>query len=56
MIVDSSPKLTHSDWIKEQSKDSDIKCIIQLLKSDKLKKYVCREMDFIWSCSPFEIS
>ena len=24
MVVDSSPKLTHSDWIKEQSEDSDI--------------------------------
>ena len=45
MVVDSSPKLTHSDWIKEQSKDSDINHIIQLLKSDKLKKYVARDMD-----------
>ena len=45
MIVDSSPKLTHNDWIKEQSEDLDINQIIQLLKSDKLKKYVAREMD-----------
>ena len=45
MVVDSSPELTHSDWIKEQSKDLDINLIIQLLKSDKLKKYVAREMD-----------
>ena len=44
MIVDSSPKLTHSDCIKEQSEDSDINHLIQLLKSDKLKKYVAREM------------
>ena len=42
MVVDSSPKLTHIDWIKEQSEDSDIDHIIQLLKSDKLKKYVAR--------------
>ena len=47
MVVDSSPKLTHSNWIKEQSKGSDINLIIQLLKSDKLKKYVAKEMD--WS-------
>ena len=45
MVVDSSPKLTHNDWIKEQSEDSDINLIVQLLKSDKLKKYVAREMD-----------
>ena len=45
MMVDNLPKLTHSDWIQEQSKDLDINLIIQLLKSDKLKKYVAREMD-----------
>ena len=45
MVVDSSPKLTHNDWIKEQSEDSDINHIIQLLKTDKLKRYVAREMD-----------
>ena len=45
MVMDSSPKLPHSDWIKEQSEDSDINHIIQLLKSDKLKKYVARETD-----------
>ena len=45
MVVDSSPKLTHNDWIKEQSEDSDINHIVQLLKSDKLRKYVAREMD-----------
>ena len=47
MIVDSSPKLMHSDWIKEQSKDLDINHIIQLLKSNKPKKYVVREMDHL---------
>ena len=43
--MDSLPKLTHDDWIREQCKDADINHIIQLLKSDRLKKYVDREMD-----------
>ena len=37
MVVDSFPKLTDSDWVKEQSEDSDINLIIQLLKSEKLE-------------------
>ena len=45
IVVDSSLKLIHDDWVKEQSEDSDIGLLIQLLKSDKLKKYVAREMD-----------
>ena len=45
MVMDSSPKLTHCEWIKEQSEDLDINQIIQLLKSNKLKKYVPKEMD-----------
>ena len=45
MMVDSLPKFTHSDCIKELSEDSDINLIVQLLKSDKLKKYVAGEMD-----------
>ena len=45
VVVDSSPKLTHSDWVKEQSEDTDISLLIQLLKSDRLKKYVARETD-----------
>ena len=45
MVADSSPKLTRNDWIKEQSKYSDINLIVQLIKSDKLKKYVARETD-----------
>ena len=45
MVVDSSPKLTYNDWIRQQSEDSDINLIVQLFKSDKLKKYVAREMD-----------
>ena len=34
MVVDSALKLPHNDWIKEQSDDSDITLIIQLLRSD----------------------
>ena len=45
MIVNSSPKLTHYNWVKEQHDDSDIGLLIQLLKADKLKRYVAREMD-----------
>ena len=44
-IVDSSPELTNSDWIWEQSEDPNISLIIQLLKSEKLKSYVAKEMD-----------
>ena len=44
MVVDGSPKLTHNDWIKEQE-DSDISLLVQLLKTDKLKKYIAKEMD-----------
>ena len=28
MVVDSSPKLTHKNWIKEQSEDLDINLIV----------------------------
>ena len=45
MVVDSSSKLTHNDWVKEQNEDTDICLLVQLLKSDKLKKYVARETD-----------
>ena len=45
LVVDSSPKLTNNDLMKEQSEDSDINLIIQLLKSDKLKRYVAKEAD-----------
>ena len=45
LIVDSSPKLTNNDWIREQSEDPNINLIIQLLRSEKLKSYVAREMD-----------
>ena len=45
MVVDSTPKLTHDDWVKEQCEDSNIGLLVQLLKSDKLKRYVARELD-----------
>ena len=45
LIVDSSPKLTNHDWIREQSEDPNINLMIQLLKSGKLKNYVTREID-----------
>ena len=45
MVVDSSPKLTRNNWIKEQSEDTDINLTVQLLKSHKLKKYVAKETD-----------
>ena len=38
MVVDGSPELAHDDWVREQSEDTDIGLLIQLLKSDKLKK------------------
>ena len=45
LVVDSSPKLTNKDWIREQSEDSSIGPFIQLLKCDKLKNYVALELD-----------
>ena len=42
-VVNSTPKLTHR--VKEQHEDSDIGLLVQLLKSNKVRKYVAREMD-----------
>ena len=42
MVVDSTPKLTHDDWVKERHEDSNTGLLVQLLKSDKLKRYVAR--------------
>ena len=36
MLVNSTPKLTYSEWVKEQHEDSDIGSVIQLLKTDKV--------------------
>ena len=44
-MVDSSPKLTNKDWIREQPEDTSIGPIIQLLKCDILKNYVVKELD-----------
>ena len=38
MVVDSMPKLTHDDWVKEQCEHSDVGLLVQLLKSNKLKR------------------
>ena len=54
LVVDSSPKLTNKDWIREQSEDSSIGPIIQLLKSDKLKNYVTKELDSSGVCVPMK--
>ena len=45
LVVDSSPKLTNNEWIRGQSEDPNISLIIPLLKSEKLKSYVAKEID-----------
>ena len=45
MLVNSTPKLTQHEWVKEQHEDSDIGLLVQLLKAGKLKRYVAREVD-----------
>ena len=45
MLVNSTPKLTYSEWVKEQHEDSDIGSVIQLLKTDKVGKNVAKETD-----------
>ena len=45
VIVDSTLKLTRNDWIKEQMDNTDISRVIELLKTDRLSKYVAQEMD-----------
>ena len=48
MVVDSMPKLTHDDWIKEQHEDSDVGHLVQLLKSVELwlEKWIPQEIKF----------
>ena len=46
MLVNSPPKLTQHEWVKEQDEDWDIGATIQLLKTGKLGKYVAKETDF----------
>ena len=45
MIVDSTLKLTWNDWIREQMADTNIGKVTQLLKSNRLSKYVAQETD-----------
>ena len=45
MLVNSTPKLTQHEWVKEQCEDVDISTTIQLLKTGKLGKYIAKEMD-----------
>ena len=45
MLVNSTPKLTQHEWVKEQHEDADISATIQLLKTGKLGKYVAKETD-----------
>ena len=45
MLVNSTPKSTQHQWVKEQHEDVDIGATIQLLKTGKLEKYVAKEMD-----------
>ena len=45
MTVDTMPKLTQKDWVKEQMEDGDIHKIVQLLKSNQLSTYKAQEID-----------
>ena len=45
MLVNSTPKLTEQEWVKEQLEDVDIGTTIQLLQTGKLGKYVAKEVD-----------
>ena len=45
MLVNSTPKLTHSEWVKEQHGDSHIGSVIKLLKIDKVGRYMAKKID-----------
>ena len=45
MLVNSTPKLTEHEWVKEQCEDVAIGATIQLLKPGKFGKYIAKEMD-----------
>ena len=45
MLVNSTPKLTQHEWVKEQCEDVDISATIQLLKAGKFGKYIVKETD-----------
>ena len=55
MVVDSSPMLTHDDWIKDQHEDSDIGFLVQLLKAHKLIKICSQRNGFLRNSNSFEI-
>ena len=55
MLVNSTAKLTHSEWVKEQNEDSDIGSVIQLLKTDKVGKYVAKETRYLRNASSFKV-
>ena len=44
MTIDTTPKLTQNDWVKEQMDDVDVSKVIQLLKSNQLSTYMAQEM------------
>ena len=46
MLVNRTPNLTQSEWVKEQCEDVDIGATIHLLKTGKLGKYIAKETDF----------
>ena len=43
MLVNSTPKLTHSELVKEQHEDSDIGSVNQLIKTDKVENMLLRK-------------
>ena len=45
MTMDTMPKLTRKDWVKEQMEDMDIHKIVQLLKSNQLSTYKAQQID-----------
>ena len=47
MTMDTTPKLTQKDWVKEQMEDVDINKVVQLLKSNKLSTYKAQEIDLL---------
>ena len=53
LVVDSSPKLTNKDWIREQSEDSSIGPIIRLFKTEEL---CCERVGSIWYACSNEVS
>ena len=45
MTVDTTLKLTQTDWVKEQIDDVDVNKVTQLLKPNKLSTYMAQEID-----------